>query len=146
LPTYGTAFSAVTISGSTVQLFGGSNIETKFQLFVNNLNLLEVWDYAGSIITLGDESFGSNGGGSSSLATAYFPAVTTTLVTNSSTYGVFGECYNLVYAYLPNCVNLAGTTFYDCQNLPNSGLTLPFSSITSLGFYTFQFVLIVVPH
>jgi hypothetical protein len=137
LPAYGNPFTSVTIVGDEVQLTGGSNIEVKFQLFNDYDHLLEVND-DGALVILGDESFGGSGG-TSSLTSIIAPNVTTTISESTSNYGTFGQCYNLVNVYLPNCVNLGAVTFYECEALPQSGLTLPFDQITYIGDYTFQY-------
>lgn len=135
LPTNGNPFTSVVIIGNEVQLIGGSSVETKFQLFSDYEHLLEVND-SGALITLGDETFGGING-TSGLTSISAPNVTTTISENIVNYGVFGQCYNLVNVYLPNCINLGAVTFYNCNNLPQSGLTLSFDQITSIGDYTF---------
>jgi hypothetical protein len=136
LPTYGSPFTSVAIDGNTVILTGGSNIETKFRLFTNTQSLLEV-DDDGALVILGDESFGGTEE-TSVLERISCPNVIRTKYLSDSNYGVFGGCYNLVYANLPKLKIMEGCEFYACQSLPNNGLILPFSEITSLGKYTFQ--------
>jgi hypothetical protein len=92
----------------------------------------------GALVILGDESFGGEEG-TSSLTSIIAPNVTTTICETTVNYGVFGQCYNLVNAYLPNCVNLGAVTFYECEALPQSGLTLPFDQITYIDAYTFEY-------
>ena len=58
LPAYGNPFTSVTIVGNEVQLFGGSNIEIKSQLFSGYEHLLEVND-DGALIVIGVGAFGS---------------------------------------------------------------------------------------
>lgn len=130
LPDYGTPFNSVAVVNNTVLLFGGENIETRYQLFSDNESLLEIWDYANSIVTLGDRTFGGNNF-TSVLRKAHLPAVTTTLVEGLG-WGAFGVTTMLEYAYLPNCINLSGHTFVNCESLTSEGLTLPFSLITEL--------------
>jgi hypothetical protein len=134
LPTYGSPFTSVTIVGDEVQLTGGYNIEVKFRLFSDYDHLLEVND-DGALVILGDETFGGENG-TSSLTSIIAPNVTT-IIGDPVNYGAFGQCYNLVNAYLPNCVNIGACAFYDCEALPQSGLTLPFDQITSVGDYSF---------
>ena len=138
LPLYGTPFTSVEIVGNEVRLYGGANIQTKANLFSDNENLLEFNDDAGSITELGDQTFGGPNE-QSNLERISCPNVIETYNDDIPfSYGVFGGCYNLDYVYLPLCSTVADTTFFDCSSLQSSGLTLPFSSITTLGKYTFQ--------
>lgn len=134
LPAYGNPFTSVTIDGNTVILIGGSNIETKNSLFSDYEHLLEVEDN-GSIVTLGDQTFGGPSE-ISELQRASLTGVTKTKYENG--YGAFGGCHNLVYINLPNLVDMEGCEFYGCSSLTNAGLILPFDQITSLGDFTFQ--------
>ena len=136
LPTYGNPFTSVVIVGNEVQLTGGSNIEVKFRLFNDYNHLLEAND-DGALVILGDESFGGSGG-HSTLTSIIAPNVTT-IIGDSANYGAFGLCYNLINVYLPNCVNLGACAFYECEALPQSGLTLPFDQITTIEDYTFNY-------
>lgn len=136
LPAYGNPFTSVNIVGNEVQLIGGSNIETKFRLFNDYEHLLEVND-SGALVILGDETFGGENG-TSALTSIIAPNVTTTICEDTINYGVFGQCYNLINVYLPKCKNLGAVTFYACENLPQSGLTLSFNEITYIGDYTFD--------
>ena len=136
LPAYGNPFTSVVIVGNEVQLTGGSNIEVKFRLFNDYDHLLEV-DDDGALVILGDESFGGSSG-YSTLTSIIAPNVTT-IIGDSANYGAFGLCYNLINVYLPNCVNLGACAFYDCEYLPQSGLTLAFDQITIIEDYTFNF-------
>lgn len=135
LPNYGNPFTSVTINGNSVLFNGGYNIETKFQLFGDYQHLLEVNDQ-GALVTLGDETFGGTNG-TSGLTSISAPNVITTISEGNAYYGVFGQCYNLTNAYLPNCINLGAVTFYTCSSLTQAGLTLPFDQITSIGDWTF---------
>ena len=139
LPNYGSPFTSVIVEGNNVTLIGGSNIETRFGLFSNYGHLIEV-DDTGLIITLGDETFAINTEGSVSiLQRVSFPAVTRTIYETPETgdnYGCFGGCYVLEYANLPLLVNMEGCEFYCCYLLNN--LIIPYSEITSLGWYAFS--------
>jgi len=134
LPAYGNPFTSVAIVGNEVQLTGGYNIETKFRLFFDNEYLVEVND-DGALVILGDESFAIN----FALTTFVAQNVTTTISEYVGNYGVFGNCYILETVTLPKCINLGAKTFWECENLPQSGLTLPFDQITSIASYTFQY-------
>lgn len=134
LPNYGSPFTSVTLDGNTIELWGGSNIETRINLMSDYSHILEVWDYAGCIVTLGDQTFGG-GSRSSSLQKAYFPNVTETKYDGNpseyNTFGVFGYCEQLTYVYAPKLSNIADLTFYRCKLLAD--LTLDDENVTTLG-------------
>jgi hypothetical protein len=136
LPTYGTPFSSVDVIDNSVTLFGGSGITTKFGLFSDDPNLLTVYDYAGCVVTLGDETFGGILE-TSGVQEVYFPEVTETLCLYccDSTYGVFGNCHNLVSANIPKLSIMNGGEFEYCDNLTD--LIINYSAITYLGCYAF---------
>jgi hypothetical protein len=126
LPTYGTPFSAVTISGNTVQLFGGSNIVLNYNNYVGGLfnsvtSLLSIYDYAGSITELIDQIFVGSG-----LLECYFNSVTNIEGPNDG--GVFSSVTTKIHA--PNCSNIGWGAFQYCSELFD--LDLDFSNITSL--------------
>lgn len=53
LPTNGTPFTSVIVDGNTVNLYGGSNIHIKDELFKDNQNLLGINDGSSCIVSLG---------------------------------------------------------------------------------------------
>jgi len=135
LPTFGTLFSGVTVSGNTVSLLGGLNIQIKPQLFTDYVPLLKVHDYGEVITGLGEESFGGSLG-ISGLEEVYLPGVTYSLgLDGYSTYGNFGRCHNLTDAYLPKLEVLGVNIFSYCDSL--TGLTLNFNNITETRFGEF---------
>lgn len=136
LPAYGTEFTSVTIIGNNVYLYGGANIETKENLFSDYGHLLEVWDYAGCIVTLGDQTFGGFSY-NSILEKVYFPEVTE-IIGDPDNYGALGTCQNLNYAYLPKCKTIGACAFYDSSLLYDDNLILPFDEITILPPWAFS--------
>jgi len=137
LPNYGNPFTSVEVVDDEVRLFGGSDIETKFGLFSDYPHILEVWDYAGYIIVLGDETFGGTNY-LSNLQSVYFPEVVE-IIGDSSNYGALGTCYDLTYAYLPKCTILGACAFYESTQINENNLILPYSGITILNDYTFSY-------
>jgi len=115
LPTYGTPFSAVTISGNTVQLFGGSDIIIKESLFDDpggyGTHLLQVNDSAASVIEIRYDAFGNdNNSGCPNLTTVNFPGVT-----NITGDYSFISCTSLTTINFPELV-VIGNRIYDPLN------------------------------
>lgn len=119
LPTYGTPFSAVTISGSTIQLFGGSNITLKDELFDRpddlGFHLLEIEDSALCVVAAGYDCFG---------------------------YDNYNGCPNLTTAIFPAMVTAGDHCF---STSPSSLVNVDFSSLTTAGIGCFQNVPFVDP-
>lgn len=114
LPTYGNAFTSVTVAGNSVSLKGGSEIILKPFMFGNSaqgVNLLEVVD-TGCVIGCSDGVFSDFG----------WDAAT--------------GCYALTKVHLPSCVMLGDFTFADCTALID--LLIPFDSYESLGTSVFD--------
>lgn len=112
LPTNGTPFDSVTVTGNEVVLFGGSNIVLSAYLFGDNdstgTSLLEVTD-TGCVIECADGVFSDfNSGG----------------------------CFALSKIHLPNCVTLGNEVF---SSTIVSDLILPFASYTTLGNDLFSY-------
>jgi hypothetical protein len=145
LPTYGTPFSAVTISGVTVQLFGGSNIIIKESLFDDpggyGTHLLQVDDSAGSVIELQYDAFGyDQNSGCPNLSYLSLPSLiiagdyslsyvginTPSLTVNLpqlETAGVSCFSYStLITIDLPNLINIGAICFRSCQLLTTINL------------------------
>jgi len=120
LPTYGTPFSAVTISGNTVQLFGGSGITIKENLFGGIESLISCIDNVGCIVELGVSAFDS----AFNLIEFYGPEVIT--VGSSAFYIYFQTSSVLDTIYLPSCINLGQTTGddYVFENVTGRTITL----------------------
>ena len=132
LPNYGNPFVSVTIVGNEVQLFGGSNIEIKSQLFSDNQDIIEVND-DGALIIIGIGAFGSYTS-FSNLTTIVAPNVTT-ILGSPGLAGAFSFCSYLSNVNLPNCINIGEAAFYTCQYLESP--VLAFDQITSIGSYAF---------
>ncbi len=71
LPTNGTPFTSVEVTGNTVSLFGGSNITLKDSLFLNNSNLISFIDNAESVAVFDVQCFQ----GCSSATNFYLPLI-----------------------------------------------------------------------
>jgi hypothetical protein len=104
LPYFGNPFTGVTISGTTVQLFGGSNIKVKPGLMYDNSYntfLISIVDNAGSITSVGGDAFSYCMG----LVNVYLPSCTIVYGSKDSPltddYGGFGYCENLVNVNIP---------------------------------------------
>ena len=124
LPTNGTSFTSVTIAGSEIQLFGGSNIILdgyNNSLFYNVSSILKVIDNIGCIVTITDYVFVDSG-----LLEIYIPACTYIAAPQDS--GVFS--YNTTTIHAPNLSNLGVGAFEYCEDLYD--LILDFDNITSL--------------
>ena len=153
LPTYGTPFSAVTISGNTVQLFGGSGITIKENTFINNTHILTVIDDLGCVTSIYTDSFSycvnitqisfpecldiTGGGyfdggafyGLNSLTSMYFPKL------NAIDNQCFGSCDSLTTINLPSLTYAGVDSFYYCTSL--TSINLP--SLTATGEYCFSY-------
>jgi len=143
LPTNGTAFSAVTISGNTVQLFGGSDIIVKEYLFVIDPNdpfnspqvgLVSIDDSSGSIIEVQEGAFTY----SNTLTSVNLP-VCTLISENTQQYGAFNSCINLSTVNIPLLEEAYFSAFYECMSLTEINFPLLttagdscFSTCTSL--------------
>jgi hypothetical protein len=119
LPTNGTPFTSVTIVGSVVKLFGGSNIHLKNSIFANNKNLLSVLDTANCITTAGVACFN----GCTSLTTFNLPSLTT------ANFLCFGSCGSITSFNLPQLTIVGNSCFYNCTSVTLFNLR----SCTNLG-------------
>jgi len=143
LPTYGTPFSSVTVSGNTVQLYGGSNIIVKSQLFENTDGMVFLDDQVGSIVEIQNNGFANTDlikvnltstqiiGNSSfayceSLFSVDLPQVIT--IGNNS----FSDCYSLTKLNIPNCSNLGSTVGNDFVFSGISNITIKLTIPPSL--------------
>jgi hypothetical protein len=138
LPTYGTPFTSVTVTGDEVKLYGGSNIIMKESLFDQpdelGTYLLEVDDQSGCVIELEYDVFGyDNNSGCLNITTINLPALviagdyafsycgrdggllTTISLPLLTTVGAgcFSVMNTLTSINLPSCVNLGPTVGND---------------------------------
>lgn len=129
LPTNGASFTSVTVIGSEIQLFGGSNISIADNLFYDtgsyNNFLLQIIDNAGCIVAVGQDSF-------------YYCTQLTTIILPSVTsvekWG-FEYCPAVTTINLASCTDLGGTTgnddvFYEILGNTIS-LTVPSALMTA---------------
>lgn len=135
LPTYGTPFSNVVVSGNIVNLIGGSDITLKSSLFVNNFNLISIVDQKGCIIAANDQSCYHTGlvtiemNSLRTIVGSYCFGYSNNLV-NVSLNGLEtisgGECFggntSLVNISLPSLKESGFGLFYDCELLETISL------------------------
>ena len=113
LPSFGTPFTSVSVTGDEVKLYGGSNIIIKEMLFDQEdelgTYLLEVDDGAGCIVEVEYDGFGGYN---------------------------YGACANVSYMSLPNLLIAGEYEFYGlCYDTPSLSVNLP--SLTTAGDYCF---------
>jgi hypothetical protein len=125
LPINGTPFTSVVLDGNEVRLFGGSDIDLRYDLFYGNSSLLSVVDNADCIITASDYCFAW----CSSLTTVDLPLLetagfacfqggsllTTLDLPSLTTAGnnCFSSCTSLTTIDLPSCINLGSSVGND---------------------------------
>ena len=131
LPTNGNSFTSIIVMGSEIQLFGGSNISIKNDLFYDtgsyNNFLLQIIDNGGCIVEVGNFSFYY----CTQLNTVILPAAI------SIGIGCFEACFALTIISLNSCTNLGptvgnNTVFYDIVGNTIS-LTIPSALMTCDG-------------
>ena len=141
LPTNGTPFTSVIVVGNGVNLFGGSGINLRDNLFSGNTNLLSVDDTANCITTAGDSCFDT----CTSITTFNLPSLTTAgdscfeSCTSVTTFnlpllttagdGCFNSCSSLTTIDLPELTTAGDGCFSDCSSITSFDL----SSCTNLG-------------
>jgi hypothetical protein len=127
LPTHGTSFTSVVVTGNVVNLVGGSGITLKDNLFDGNTHLISVVDTLGCIIIA--ESYCFNG--CTSVLTFDLPTLSST-----NNY-CFSGCTSVVTIDIPSCVLLGTTTGDDSVFAGISGntitLTVPAILMTCLS-------------
>jgi surface protein len=125
LPNYGTPFTSVTVNGNTVNLYGGSNITIKNNLFYGNTNIISFHD-VGSIVDINGYSF--------------IGCASMTGITLSSLVTISGE--NSLTALLgvkdinfPNLISITGGNVFE-NNFNVTGYSFPsLTSITSQSVF-----------
>lgn len=134
LPTYGTPFTSVSVTGDEVKLYGGSGIKVKPALLYNEQNLLiELDDQAGCITSVGGDAFSYN----YSLTTVNLPECTVVYGPEDSPQndvGGFGYCDHLVSLSIPKLVTVGNYGFDSCQLLSS----INFPLLASIGNYGFS--------
>lgn len=120
LPTNGSVFRAVIISGNTIKLYGGSNISISNNRFSSNSHIVNVNDYAECIISCGSASFSE----CAFLEIVNLPA--------AKTFGIqcFSNCqYSLSVILLPSATSLGMACLANVRQLN----TLYIPKCTDLG-------------
>lgn len=74
---YGATFTSVVVTGNDVELFGGVDVVIAPSLFQDNVNLLQIIDYAECVIEIQQDAFNNLGSGAMTLNTAIFNACVT---------------------------------------------------------------------
>ena len=123
LPSYGTPFTSVSVSGNTVNLIGGSGITLKYNLFSNNYNLISFID-TNCIIGIGDGVF------INCLLSTEFIFPNAIIIGTDAFLG----CSRILSFDFPNVTTVGAETFYDCRNV--TSFNIP--NITSILKSTFQ--------
>ncbi len=124
LPTYGTPFSAVTISGNTVQLFGGSNIIVKDFLLYNNSHIISIID-TNSIVQVNDAGINSL----YNLIDLQLPVCKTLLAKTSSSETAIGYLDFITEIFMPMLETAGDNSFESMPNL--TSIDLP--NLISIG-------------
>lgn len=137
LPTLGTPFTSVQVSGNDILLYGGANIKVKPGLMFDNytptLFLLAIDDQAGCITSVGGDAFSYCDG----LISVNLPACTILYPDTDSpyvAYGPFGECYNLVNVTIPLLEQIGAYSFTVCESI----VTIDFPNATTVGSRAFD--------
>ena len=131
LPTKGTPFTSVVYNGNdTVQLYGGSGISTKADLYVGQSNLLQFNDYSGSVIQIEGNVPGFIGSfRSSGIQSLYIPQVT------SIGYVAIYSCTSLTSLYTPNVTSITGGSIQGCTAL--TSISFPNLATVPAGSFAF---------
>jgi hypothetical protein len=140
LPTNGSDFTFVTIDGSTVNLYGSSNITVKENLFDKYYHLSEVNDKAACIVKLENQAFSDSADDGSDVMLKRVTLLGCLETENDEPfdkYGAFGGRQYLEYVNMPLCSSIGADMFYDCESLID--LTLPWDQIIVLPDYTFSY-------
>lgn len=132
LPAFGTPFTSVSVTGNEVKLYGGSGINLKDSLFGDSgfgLELLEINDDAGSIVSAGYDVFGNdNGSGCTNLTTVYLPE----LLTAGDL--CFLGTINLINVSMDKVTSMEN----DCFNGSSALSQISFPALTSIGSSCFN--------
>jgi hypothetical protein len=128
LPTNGTPFDSVVVTGNEVALYGGASITIRNNAFNADGKppvpyLTSVIDEGGRIIEIGDTSFLSQ------------TTLTVFTAPNITTIGIsaFESC-GIISVNFPLLVNIGNLAFRNCLNLT----TVTFNSITALSYACFN--------
>ena len=128
LPTLGTPFTSVSVSGNEVKLYGGSGIKAKPALMYGGLGndgfIIELDDQAGCITSVGGDAFSYQ----YSLTTVNLPACTIVYgyqdSPQSSDEGGFGYCTGLTSLSIPNLVTVGDNGFDKNESLTSINFPL----------------------
>jgi hypothetical protein len=132
LPSYGSEFTDVVVSGNTVSLYGGGAISIKASLFDSASGsgdaLVGVNDEASSITSIEAGAFGNVGNnGCPNLVSVSFPVIT------AVPDNCFKGCSSLTELSLPLVTTIGDNSFEACLALASVNL----SAVTTIGEYAF---------
>jgi hypothetical protein len=146
LPTLGTPFTSVSVTGNEVKLYGGSGIKAKPALmyggYGNDGFILELDDQAGCITSVGGDAFSYQ----YLLTTVNLPECTIVYGYSDSPesdVGGFGYCNGLTNLSIPKLVTAGENSFQQCSSLTSINFPLlitaensSFNSCTSVTSVT----------
>lgn len=112
LPTNGTPFTSVVVTGNEVNLIGGSGISIKDHLFYYNINIIKIIDN-GCIIQINNLAFNS----CISLTDISFPSCNRVVGIIDMEVGTFYGCTSLINVYIPLLTNIETSTFQRCSSV-----------------------------
>lgn len=130
LPTNGTPFSDVSVSGNTVKLYGGSGITLKYKLFDSNINLITVIDEAGCVVKAEDGAFAYC---SNILEISLSELIDATFIDYD---GWCGDCTSMTRLYVPKLSVLPICCFNWLSSLTD--LTFDNTNATYISEYSFN--------
>lgn len=118
LPTWGTPFTSVSVTGDEVKLFGATSVQLKDALFLTNTDLVRVNDEANCVVYAGAQCFE----GCSSATTFVFPVLA--MIGG----GCFAGCNSVDVFSFPSLQTYSGNLiFLNCT----SATTFDFPSLTT---------------
>ena len=128
LPTNGTPFALVIVTGNTVNLYGGYNINLKANLFEYNGNLVSVVDGAEGILSASTFCFQD----CSFVSEFNLPALT------SAGNGCFRNCYMVSEFNLPALTSAGSNCFRESTINANISIEFNLPSLRTVGSNCFQ--------
>jgi hypothetical protein len=137
LPTNGTPFTSVVVSGNEVKLFNGANITITDNKFRNDTHLLRIYD-TGCIQTLGVDCFRN-----ASIVSVYMKNVTVSSSTRNN-YGPFGQS-KIKHLSLPKLGDAGGCLCYAALDLESIYLPALHTSTAFEFYYCLKLTRFILP-
>lgn len=134
LPSYGSPFTSVSVTGDEVKLYGGSNIIIKENLFPDTIGdyLLEIDDLAGSIVEVEYNSFGYTSAGCENVTYLNLPEL---LIAGEAAFNYLGYLTPLLIVNVPKLTSAGQNCFSDCEKL--ASINAP--QLTTIGQSCFNY-------